>query len=170
VLQLVVLFARSQRSKDLEILLLRHQLAILRRETRRPRLNESDRLLLAALSGLLPRELRPLFLVTPATLLRWHRRLVARRWTYPQRSPGRPPVERQLRELIVRLASENPPWGYRRIVGELQQLGLNVSATTVRKGAEARKGPASRAATRDELAAVPAPAGRERLGLRLLHR
>jgi putative transposase len=132
-LQLVVLLGRSQRSKELEILLLRHELAILRREKPRPRLHNDDRVLLAALARVLPRELRPLFLVTPSTLLRWHRRLVARRWKYPRRSPGRPPLQRQLRELIVRLARENPHWGYRRIVGELKQLGLNVSATTVRK-------------------------------------
>jgi putative transposase len=132
-LHLLVLLGRSDRSKELEILLLRHELAILRREQSRPRLVDGDRLLLAALARVLPRELRPLFLVTPATLQRWHRRLVARRWTYPRRSPGRPPLERQLRELIVRFARENSHWGYRRIVGELQQLGVSVSATTVRK-------------------------------------
>jgi hypothetical protein len=132
-LQLIVLLARSRSSKEFEILLLRHELAILRREKPRPRLVDADRMLLAALSRVLPRELRPLFLVTPATLLRWHRRLVARRWTYAHRSPGRPALEPQLRELIVRLARENQHWGYRRIVGELQQLGLDVSATTVRK-------------------------------------
>jgi putative transposase len=132
-LQLVVLVARSQRSKELEILLLRHELAILRREKPRPRLHDADRLLLAALARALPRELRPLFLVTPTTLLRWHRRLVAHHWTYPHRPPGRPPLDRELSNLIVRLARENPHWGYRRIVGELQQLGLNVAATTVRK-------------------------------------
>jgi hypothetical protein len=132
-LQLFVLLGRSRRSKDLEILLLRHELAILRRERPRPRLVDDDRLLLAALGRVLPRELRPLFLVTPATLQRWHRRLVARRWTYPRRSPGRPPLDRKLRELIVRLARENPHWGYRRIVGELQQLRVSASATSVRK-------------------------------------
>jgi hypothetical protein len=132
-LQLIVLLARSRSSKELEILLLRHELAILRREKPRPRLLDADRMLLAALSRVLPHELRPLFLVTPATLLRWHRRLLARRWTYAHRSPGRLPLEPQLRELIVRLARENQHWGYRRIVGELQQLGLEVSATTVRK-------------------------------------
>jgi putative transposase len=110
-LQSVVLLGRSQRSKELEILLLRHELAILRREKPRPRLTDSDRLLLTALARVLPAELRPLFLVTPATLLRWHQRLVARRWTYPHRPPGRPPLERQLRELIIRLAGENPHWG-----------------------------------------------------------
>jgi transposase InsO family protein len=132
-LQLVVLLGRSQRSKELEILLLRHELAILRRQKPRPRLLDGDRVLLAALSRALPRELRPLFLVTPATLRRWHRRLVARRWTYPHRSPGRPPLEVDVRELIVRLARENPHWGYRRIVGELEQLGVDLAATTVRK-------------------------------------
>ncbi|HEX6839529.1 MAG TPA: integrase [Polyangia bacterium] len=109
-LLLVILLGRSQRSKELEILLLRHELAILRRQTPRPRLLESDRILLAALSRVLPRELRPLFLVTPATLLRWHRRLVARRWTYPRRSPGRPPLHCDLQNLIVRLARENGHW------------------------------------------------------------
>ena len=149
-LQLVVLLGRSPRSKELEILLLRHELAILRREQPRPRLVDSDRLLLAALARVLSPELRPLFLVTPATLQRRHRRLVARRWTYPHRSPGRPPLDRKLRDLIVRLARENPHWGYQRIVGELQQLGLPVSATSVRKlllAAGMRPAPERQAAT-----------------------
>ena len=149
-LQLVVLLGRSPRSKELEILLLRHELAILRREQPRPRLVDSDRLLLAALARVLSPELRPLFLVTPATLQRWHRRLVARRWTHPHRSPGRPPLDRKLRDLIVRLARENPHWGYQQIVGELQQLGLPVSARSVRKvllAAGMRPAPERQAAT-----------------------
>lgn len=133
VLQLLVLLGRSQRSKELEILLLRHELAILRRGKPRPGLRHADRVFLAALARVLPRELRPLFLVSPATLLRWHRRLLARRWTYPRHAPGRPPLQRELRNLSVRLGRENPHWGYRRIAGELQQLRFVVSSTTVRK-------------------------------------
>jgi putative transposase len=128
----VPLLARSGRSKELEILVLRHELAILRRQTRRPQLSPADRTLLAALSRALP---RPAWtsLFKPETLLRWHRQLVSRRWSYPQARSGRPPLERSLGTLIVRLARENPDWGYRRIVGELKGLGLIVSATSVRK-------------------------------------
>ncbi|MCA1699391.1 MAG: helix-turn-helix domain-containing protein [Actinobacteria bacterium] len=132
-LALAVLIGRSDRSKELEILVLRHELAILRRRPGRSRLQPADRAMLAALSQLLPRHVWPTFSVKPETLLRWHRQLVARRWTYAQRSPGRPPLARPRRELIVRLARENPHWGYQRIAGELKQLGLAVSATTVRK-------------------------------------
>ena len=128
----VLLLARSDRSKELEILLLRHELSILRRQARRPQLAESDRLVLAALSRLMPRRSWQVFLVTPETLLRWHRRLVARRWTYPHRRPGRPPVDEEVRQLILRLARENSHWGYVRIVGELRKLGVTVSATLVR--------------------------------------
>jgi putative transposase len=128
----VLLLARGDRSKELEILLLRHELSILRRKTRRPQLTERDRLLLAALSRVMPRRSWQAFLVTPETLLRWHRRIVARRWTYPHRRPGRPPLEPQVRELILRLARENGHWGYVRIVGELRKLGIAVSATLVR--------------------------------------
>jgi len=111
---------------------LRHELSVLRRQAGRPRLRPSDRLLLAAASRLLPRSRWDSFLVTPATLLRWHRRLVARRWTYAGRV-GRPPVGGEIRELVLRLARENPRWGYQRIVGEINGLGLKVSPTTVRK-------------------------------------
>jgi putative transposase len=128
----VLLLARSDRSKELEILLLRHELSIMRRQKRRPKLAESDRLVLAALSRLMPRRSWHSFLVTPETLLRWHRRIVARRWTYPHRRPGRPPLEPRVSELIVRLARENSHWGYVRIVGELRKLGITVSATLVR--------------------------------------
>src|SRR6266498_3528345 len=130
---LVWLLARSRRSKELEILVLRHELAMLRRRARPPRLTRADRVLLAALSRSLPRVAWARFPVKPETLLRWHRQLVARRWTYKHRAPGRPPLESSLRSLIVRLARENPHWGYRRIVGELKGLGITVSATSVRK-------------------------------------
>jgi putative transposase len=130
---LVWLLGRRRRSKELEILVLRHELAILRRQGSRPRLTRADRALLAALSCSLPRAAWSVFSFKPETLLRWHRQLITRRWTYSHRRPGRPPLERSLRELIVRLASENPHWGYKRIVGELKGLGLTVSATSVRK-------------------------------------
>jgi len=130
---LVPLLARSPRSKELEILLLRHELAILRRQSGRPRLSRVDRALLAALSRSLPRPAWTSFPVKPETLLAWHRQLVARRWTYPHKKPGRPPLEQSLRSLILRLARENPHWGYRRIVGELKGLGITVSPTSVRK-------------------------------------
>jgi putative transposase len=113
---LVPLVARSGRSKELEILVLRHELAVLRRQTGRPRFMASDRALLAALSRALPRRAWPSFPVKPETLLRWHRRLVARRWTYPRKERGRPPLGQPLRALILRLARENQHWGYRRIV------------------------------------------------------
>ena len=129
---LVLLLARSDRSKELELLVLRHELSILRRRARRPQLTESDRLVLAALSRVMLRRSWQAFLVTPETLLRWHRRIVARRWTYPHRRPGRPPVDAEVRQLILRLARENGHWGYVRIVGELRKLGINVSATLVR--------------------------------------
>jgi putative transposase len=131
-LELIVLFARRDRTKELEILVLRHELSVLRRQAGRPRFEPHDRLLLAALSRLLPRRSWDVFLVRPETLLRWHRRLVARNWTYPRRCPGRPPIGREVRQLILRLAGENPSWGYLRIVGELRKLGLAVSATSVR--------------------------------------
>jgi putative transposase len=130
---LVWLLGRPRRSKELEILVLRHELAVLRRQTSRPKLTPADRTLLAALSRSLARPAWPVFPIKPETLLRWHRQLIARRWTYAHRTPGRPPLERSLRELILRLAEENPPWGYKRIVGELKGLGIPVSATSVRK-------------------------------------
>jgi putative transposase len=131
-LQLVLLRRRSEEFMELEIVVLRHELAVLRRQVQRPQLNSADRVLLTAASRLLPRSRWGSFMVTPATLLRWHRRLVARRWTYPSRT-GRPPIRGEIRELILRLARENPRWGYQRIVGEINGLGLRVSATTVRK-------------------------------------
>ena len=133
VLALVTLRFRSRRSKDLEIVILRHELAILRRQVARPELADADRVFLAAASRLLPRRCWSVFFVTPETLLRWHRRLVARRWTYARRGAGRPPLDPEVAELVVHLARENPRWGYLRIQGELAGLGIRVSATTVRR-------------------------------------
>jgi putative transposase len=130
-LEFVALRARSQEFQELEIIVLRHELAILRRTTRRPAITAVDRVLLAVASRLLPRARWRSFIVTPATLLCWHRRLVARRWTYA-RPVGRPPLRREIRDLVLRLARENPRWGYPRMVGELKGLGITVSATTVR--------------------------------------
>jgi putative transposase len=126
-LQLLVLRIRSNDFKELEILLLRHELAILRRRTSRPIIRPIDRLFLSAASRLLPRHLWHTFVVTPATLLGWHRRLIAKRWTYAGRR-GRRPIRRDIRLLAVRLARENPRRGYQRIVGELKGLGVVVSA------------------------------------------
>ena len=129
---LVWLLGRPRRSKELEILVLRHELAILRRQGSRPKLTRADRALLASLSRSLHQTAWASFSFKPETLLRWHRQLVKRRWSYPHRRPGRPPLDRRVDALVVRLARENPGWGYRRIVGELQSLGISVSATSVR--------------------------------------
>jgi putative transposase len=131
-LALVVLRRRSEREKEIEILLLRHQLRLLERQVTRPELTQPDRALLAGFSRVLPRQAWKRSLsVTPATLLRWHRELVARRWTYAHRRPGRPPTPAEVRELVVRLARENPGWGYRGIQGELVGLGTKLAASTV---------------------------------------
>jgi putative transposase len=131
-LEFVVLLGRGDQAKELEILVLRHELSILRRQVGPPRFEVHDRVLLAAFSRMLPRRSWTAFSVRPETLLAWHRRLVARRWTYPHRPPGRPPIGRDVRELILRLARENSSWGYLRIAGELRKLGIGVSASSVR--------------------------------------
>jgi transposase InsO family protein len=130
-LELLVLCLRSERSKEIEIVVLRHQLRVLERQVARPRLQPADRVLLAAFSCALPRIAWSSFFVRPATLLRWHRELVARRWTYPRRGRGRPATRSEVRELVLRLARENPIWGYRRIQGELVGLGIGIAASTV---------------------------------------
>ena len=127
------LAVRSRRSKDLEIIVLRHQLAVLRRQINRPTLNDDDRSLLSAIAHSLPRPGRHGWIVTPDTLLRWHRRRIARHWTQPKRSPGRPSTTIELRRLIIELAIENPTWGYRRIHGDLAGLGHRVGAPTIWK-------------------------------------
>jgi putative transposase len=126
-----VLRLRSERSKELEILVLRHQLHVMQRQVARPRLQSADRMLLAALSRALPRPAWSSFFVSPATLLRWHRQLVARRWTYARRSVGRPRTDGGISELVLRMARENPTWGYRRIHGELVGLGITLAPSTV---------------------------------------
>ncbi len=124
----------SPEQKDVEIAVLRHQLAVLRRQVARPRYSPADRAVLATLAKLLSRDRWGVFLVTPSTLLRWHRDLVARSWTYPRRGGSAPnALEEDVVNLVVRLARENPRWGYLRIVGECRKLGVTVSATAVRK-------------------------------------
>ena len=130
-LELAVLLGRSQASKEIEILVLRHELTVLRRQVLRPRHQCPDRLLLAALSRLLPRPQWSVFAVTPQTLLRWHRQLVTRRWTYLRRRPGRPPTASTIRDVVLQMARDNPTWGHRRIQGELVGLGHRVVASTV---------------------------------------
>jgi putative transposase len=145
VLRLLVRDRRSELSKDVELLVLRHQLAVLGRQERRPLLRPADRALLAALARLLPPRRRHGLVVTPQTLLRWHRELVRRKWAQPRRSPGRPPTDARVRELVLRFARENPRWGYPRIAGELLKLGLRVSPSTIRRILlTARSGPAPR--------------------------
>ena len=131
-------------AKDVEIAVLRHQLAILRRQVVRPRYRPTDRLILASLSRLLPRERWAAFLVTPSTLIRWHRELVRRRWTYPRTGRTRG-LDPGVVQLVVRLAEENRRWGYRRIAGECRRLGVRVSASSVRNILRRRRlGPAPR--------------------------
>ena len=117
--------------RDVEIAVLRHQVAVLRRQVPRPRFTPGDRLVLAALSRVLPRTRWVVFLVTPATLLRWHRELIARKWTYPH-TGRRHVLPEETVELVLRLAGENPRWGYQRIVGEARKVGVRVSASSVR--------------------------------------
>lgn len=133
VLRLLSAGRRDPFLREVELLALRHELTVLRRQTGRPKLRPSDRAFIASLARLLPPERRRGLAVTPQTLLRWHRDLVRRRWTYPTRGPGRPSVEQRVRQLVLRLARENPRWGYPRIAGELGKLGITISPSTVRR-------------------------------------
>src|SRR5215831_9731542 len=129
----LALLARSDRAKDAEILILRHQVAVLQRQVKAPRLSRADRAVLAALARLLPgSQLRQLCLiVSPRTVLRWHASLVRRHWSYPRRTPGRPRTASAMRALVLEMARDNPGWGYRRIHGELAGLGHKAAPSTV---------------------------------------
>jgi putative transposase len=140
VLGWLVLLARSSASKDAELLVLRHEVAVLRRTNPKPRIGWHDRALLSALARVLPKALRSHRLVTPGTLLRWHRHLIANKWRQPK-PPGRPPIPEDMVALIVRLATENPSWGTVRIQGELRRLGHRIGASTIRRILRSRRVP-----------------------------
>jgi putative transposase len=164
VLGALVRSRRGLHVKDLELLVLRHELKVLRRQVPRPTLGTPDRALLAAAAFHLPRSSRGMLLVTPRTLLRWHQALVRRKWRQTPGQRGRPKLPAEVRELVVRLARENPRWGHRRICGELAKLGLRVSPTSIRRllargrlePAPRRSGPSWREFLRAQAASIVA--------------
>lgn len=167
--QIARLAVRSGRSKDLQIIVLRHENTIPRRQVGRPALTDEDRTLLGAIAAALPKALRQGWIVTPETLLRWHRRRIARHWTQPPaRRVGRPPVSAELRQLIVRLATENPTWGHRRIQGKLARLGHELAHSTVWQILIDNNIDPSPHRSKCHMDRVPALPGRGRV--RLLHR
>jgi putative transposase len=125
--------AGNQRDRELEILVLRHQVKVLKRKAGRPRLRRRDRLFLAAAARLLPRGRWSCFIIRPATLLAWHRQLVKRKWSYPRNRTGRPPLDGEICRLIGRRAKDNPRWGYIRIQGELRKLGIRLGASSIKR-------------------------------------
>jgi putative transposase len=134
----LVLLGRGQASKNAEIMVLRHEVTVLRRQVAQPKPDWADRAILAALARQLPAVLHAHRLVTPGTLLAWQRRLITRRWTYPGQ-PGQPTTSQDIRALVLRLAQNNPAWGYRRAHGELSRLGHHISEATVRRILRARR-------------------------------